>query len=313
MSDRGASPGPIQLTVARRPFRITTPEGVSLRFALAEIGDRLGAFLLDTVLSLAMVFVLWLLLRLGNSGGDDVDGWLHALIVVLAFFIQNFYFIWFELRGAGMTPGKRRAGIRVISAEAGPLRPEAVVVRNLMRMLELHLPLVVLFTPEALWPESPGWGRALASIWVLAFAAMPFLNRHRMRIGDIVAGTRVVFSPPVRLLSDLGARRPGPEAAQEEEFTFTPTHLKVYGIYELQVLEHLLRQTRDAQTREAMVEVARRIRRKIGWEGKIARNRVPAFLRAFYGAMRAHQEQRLLFGRRKEHKHAKEQRASEDE
>jgi uncharacterized RDD family membrane protein YckC len=299
--------------VARRPFRITTPEGVSLRFELAEIGDRLGAFLLDSVLSLAMVFALWLLLRLGNPDDRDMDGWLYALVVVLAFFVQNFYFIWFELRGAGMTPGKRRAGIRVISAEAGPLRPEAVVVRNLTRMLELHLPILVLFSPEMLWPESPGWGRALASVWVLIFAGLPFLNRHRMRIGDIVAGTRVVFSPPVRLLSDLGARRPGAVMDQDEEFSFTPAQLKVYGIYELQVLEHLLRQARDAQTREAMVEVARRIRRKIGWEGKIARNRVPAFLRAFYGAMRAHQEQRLLFGRRKEHKHAKERRTSEGE
>ncbi len=313
MSRTDASPGPIQLTVARRPFRITTPEGVSLRFALAEIGDRLGAFLLDSVLSLAGLFVLWLLLRLGNPQGEQIDGWIHALVIVLGFFVLYFYFIWFELRGAGMTPGKRRAGIRVISAEAGPLTPEAVIVRNLMRMLELHFPLWVLAAPEMLWPESPGWGRALASIWILIFAALPFFNRHRMRVGDIVAGTRVVFSPPVRLLSDLGARRPGAEAPQEDEFVFTPVQLKVYGIYELQVLEHLLRQTRDAQTREAMVEVARRIRRKIGWEGKIARNRVPAFLRSFYGAMRAHQEKRLLFGRRKEHKHAEERRAAEDE
>ena len=313
MSPPNASPGPIQLTVARRPFRITTPEGVSLRFALAEIGDRLGAFLLDSVLSFGIVFVLWLMLRLGTTDGQEVDGWLYALVVVLAFLVQNFYFIWFELRGAGMTPGKRRAGIRVISAEAGPLRPEAVIVRNLMRMLELHLPVIVLFSPEVLWPESPGWGRLLASLWVLIFASLPFFNRHRMRIGDIVAGTRVVFSPPVRLLSDLGARRRGKPTDEDKEFTFTPAQLKVYGIYELQVLEHLLRQTRDAQTREAMVEVARRIRRKIGWEGKIPRNRVPAFLRSFYGAMRAHQEQRLLFGRRKEHKHAEERRASEDE
>ena len=59
MSKQVASPGPIQLSLARRPFRITTPEGVSLRFSLAEIGDRMGAFLLDSVLSFGIVFLLW--------------------------------------------------------------------------------------------------------------------------------------------------------------------------------------------------------------------------------------------------------------
>ena len=86
--------------------------------------------------------------------------------------------------------------------------------------------------------------------------------------------------------------------ATERVITFTDAQLDVYGVYELQVLEDVLRRA-DAS---AMETVAQRIRHKIRWE---RRDEPPEpFLRAFYAALRARLEQRLLLGKRKADKHS---------
>ena len=56
------------------------------------------------------------------------------------------------------------------------------------------------------------------------------------------------------------------DAKMGPKVTFLPEHLDVYGIYELQTLERLLRNGRSPND-EAYREVCLRIRKKIGWDG----------------------------------------------
>ncbi len=89
---------------------------------------------------------------------------------------------------------------------------------------------------------------------------------------------------------------------QDPEFPFSRAQLEIYGIYELQTLEEVLRQ-KGPQSGETRREVARRIQNKIAWEG--AEDADPErFLKAFYAALRAHLETRMLFGERRKDKHA---------
>jgi uncharacterized RDD family membrane protein YckC len=213
---------------------------------------------------------------------------------MLAFFLlRNFYFTLFELRWRGATPGKRRHGIRVMDAHGGVLSSEAVIVRNLTREIEVFVPLAVLLQPEAVGLEG-GWTYVVSGTWLAIFALFPLFNRDRLRIGDIVGGTLVVRSPKAPLLPSLDAsRRAG------SDLTFTPRQLGLYGVYELQVLEDVLR--RSYSDRDALEAVARKIQHKIGWEapGDVTAKR---FLRAFYEAQRAHLEKQLLLGRARERK-----------
>jgi hypothetical protein len=98
--------------------------------------------------------------------------------------------------------------------------------------------------------------------------------------------------------------RGGPLAA-EAAFVFDSAQLDIYGVYELQVLEQVLRDTSTPHHLEAMTAVAQKIRQKIGWEGT-----APAgperFLRDFYAALRARLEHRMLLGRRRASKHDQE-------
>ncbi len=111
-----------------------------------------------------------------------------------------------------------------------------------------------------------------------------------MRVGDLLAGTWVISAPPKRLSYDLGDVR-----AEREGWTFSDAQLDVYGVYELQTLERVLR---DGDAR-AIATVAAAIRAKIAvWGGGDH-----DFLHAYYDASRARMERGLLFGKRREDKH----------
>jgi hypothetical protein len=91
-------------------------------------------------------------------------------------------------------------------------------------------------------------------------------------------------------------------------YSFTQSQLDIYGVYELQTLEAVLRRA-DVNNLAARQEIAKRIRAKIGWpdasQGAVEERGfdATAFLEAFYAAQRAQLERRMLFGKRRKDKH----------
>jgi len=284
---------------------IVTPEGIPLRFTLARAGDRAGAFVLDMLIQVvAVVAVLWALTLAVGGGGS----WLTAVVVILAFLLLNFYFAFFEVRWQGATPGKRKIGIRVIDARGGQLETSAVLARNLIRELEVWTPLRFLLAGRLVWPDAPGWATLLAGAWAFVFLFMPAFNKDRLRVGDMIAGTRVVMQPKVVLVPDLVDETAAPSyaapgARPAATHAFSDAQLGIYGIYELQVLEGVLRTSPgDISHLEAVRTVSEKVRQKIKYEGKVVDDE--RFLREFYAAQRAHLEQKMLFGQRREDKFA---------
>jgi len=303
-----------------RVHPVLTPEGLSLPFVVGSAGDRISAFLFDTLLIFLVSLVFWVLAVISASLGLKELGISFALLA--GFLLWNFYFIYFEAHRGGVTFGKRKAELRVISRDGGPLTAEAVVARNLMRNLEFQMPLLVLLAPDQMLPEAPAWGRLIAAVWFMVFALMPLFNKDRLRCGDLVAGTLVVKAPAAVLLSDLAERAtvrrpasprdsprdkagpaPAPEASPAEEFAFTREQLDIYGIHELQVLEDLLRR-QDEGTLDGVIleDVCEKIKTKIGWPREHWNMPVRPFLNAFYRAQRGALEKKMLFGKRQERK-----------
>jgi uncharacterized RDD family membrane protein YckC len=281
---------------------VMTPEGIPLPLTIAGVGDRAVAFVLDLLVMGGLVVGLYLAALFSRVAVSE--GWGGAVLVLGAFLVRSFYFVVFEMRWQGATPGKRWAGIRVVDAHGGPLTAEAVVARNLTREVELFLPFVVLVRPSAIWPDAPGWARTASVVWLLVFAAMPLFNRYRMRVGDLIAGTMVVLAPRAFLLADQGASA-ARRAGQGDVLQFTEAQLDVYGIFELQVLEDVLRRDRlGGLDRRAMETVRRRIQAKIRWDRSQGDVSAERFLRDFYAALRARLERRMLLGHRKEDKYS---------
>ncbi len=295
----------------RRLRRIATPEGVELIVELADKGTRAGAFLLDLIfIGLGILAVV-----LGGLGLIYLmKGWGLALGMLAFFIVRFFYFSYFELRWRGTTPGKRLLGLRVIERGGGPLTAEAVVVRNLMREVEVFAPMSVLLV-QSFAPFS-AITQLLLFVWSGIFLLMPMFNRDNLRLGDIVAGTIVITMPKAVLLPDLvgpaaaapAPASPGAEAPDaavtapvvENPYRFSDAQLDFYGIFELQTLEKVLRQDKDGDG--VRPQIAERIRRKIGWVDEVPPADTDKFLAAFYAAQRARLERKMLFGVRRRDK-----------
>jgi uncharacterized RDD family membrane protein YckC len=288
----------------KRRREVVTPEGIALPFVVATRAARFGAFLLDyMILSVGTVAISLLLfwtagglgvLGSAEGGAGEFLGVLWTLFWVLAW---NGYFMAFELGPRGATPGKRIAGIRVAARAASGegatrLTAEAVIARNLLRDIELFMPIVLLVVAPTGEAGSAGVAGAL---WFLVFLLFPFFNRDTLRAGDVVAGTWVVEVPKAKLadaLSTEGAAR-GPSAVTGATYRFGEAELSVYGEHELQTLERVLRDNIP----EGIASVHEAICRKIGWNPGAGDER--AFLEAYYAQLRARLETQMRFGKRK--------------
>ncbi len=276
---------------------LVTPEGVDLSLGLATAGQRLGAFLIDALIMIGTLVLLQIILAWIASAAVGGGGERYALEIAVAvwllgaFLMRTGYFILLEGGRRAATFGKRIVGLRVVARSGERLTVESVIARNLMREVEVYLPLTyllqTLFSPRDAADPLLAWGGAG---WVLLFLLFPLFNRDRLRVGDLLAGTWVVSIPKRKLSWDLV-----PSQAQEPAARFTPEQLDTYGVYELQTLERVLRD-RHAQT---MQQVASTIRQKIGHRDPIPDEQ---FLTAYYAAARAHMERGLLFGRRRANK-----------
>lgn len=289
---------------------LVTPEGISVPVTVASRGSRLGALLLDFVVILTLMgLTTWGLIEIAG-GVTGIDRNLeqknalgHALQflvivwVIAMFLFRNAYFLFFELGPRGATPGKRVAGIRIAARDGGRLTAEMVIARNLLRDIELFLPVVFILQAGA---ES-GMGWLAASGWLAIFLLMPLFNRDALRAGDMIAGTWVLERPRQKLEAAMSVERQAPvevDAARpapagRQGYRFEEAELAVYGEYELQALERVLRDDRSESLESVYQTIAHKIGRSDGW------NDERAFLEAYYTQLRARLEAGMRMGRRK--------------
>lgn len=275
---------------ARTRRSLVTPEGVDLSLKLADAGQRMSAFLLDFLLMFVTLVVVTIILVLAGISAGPLAAQAAVIVWLVGFFLlRNCYFIIMEMSPRAATFGKRILGLRVVARNGGRLTADAVIARNLMREIEVYLPLSFLAANGAQGLADTA-ATLFGLVWTCIFLFFPLFNRDRLRVGDLLAGTWVINTPKRGLTYDL-AREPG--AARQ---TFTDEQLDVYGAFELQTLEQVLR----AGNPEAMATVADSIRAKIDSWGDVSDQE---FLSSYYEALRARLERNLLFGRRRLDKH----------
>ena len=273
--------GPVSM---RRSF--VTPEGVDLQLELGSAGARAAAFMLDALMILGILIVMTILLVMIAVAAKAE---LMAILWLLGFFVlRNGWFSLFEMGGRGATPGKRLMGLRVVARDGARWTGGAVIARNAMREIEVFLPMSFLFQQTA-QGAADLFLVLFALVWSGIFLFFPLFNRDRLRIGDLIAGTWVVRTVRASLGADLvhGIERP--------RRMFTEAALNLYGVYELQTLEDVIRAGRE----DAIATVATAIRIKAGID-EWGNDR--EFLSDYYAALCARLESGLMVGRRRENK-----------
>jgi len=269
----------------RRSF--VTPEGVDLQLELGSAGSRAGAFLIDAMIMIVLLVVVTIGLLM--IAAKDSAEFLLILWLIGFFVLRNCWFSLFEMGSRGATPGKRLMGLRVVARDGSRLTGAAVIARNAMREIEVFLPLGFLGQQTAAGTADT-FLVLFALTWSGIFLFFPLFNRDRLRVGDLVAGTWVVNAGKSKLSEDLVG------ATQRQRRTFPEAALNLYGIYELQTLEEVLRNEQP----DAIMTVARTIRGKAGLPDD---GDDYGFLSDYYAALCARLEAGLMVGRRRESKY----------
>jgi len=162
--------------------RVETPEGIALTLRTAGAVARTLAFLIDLLIRLVLFIVCMMVL-------GRIEGMGVGLLLVVAFLLEWFYPVAFELSRAAATPGKRAMGLRVVMDDGMPVTLAASLLRNLLRVVDF-LPMLYL-------------SGVLSMLWRADFK----------RLGDVVAGTLVVHDKDVTLHGNPSPAEPAAPAA----------------------------------------------------------------------------------------------------
>jgi uncharacterized RDD family membrane protein YckC len=150
--------------MTERDRRILTPEHVEVRLTPAGLGSRSLAAGIDLALILVTAsFVGGMLVYSIPVAGLGV-----AAAITAAFVIQWGWHVYFETRQEGRSPGKRLMGLRVVDGRGLPIGLAQSFVRTVMRVLD-SLPILY------------GLGALVCQV-----------DRHRRRLGDLMADTLVI-------------------------------------------------------------------------------------------------------------------------
>jgi uncharacterized RDD family membrane protein YckC len=145
--------------------QVETPEGIALQLRSAGLVPRALAWAVDAAIRITAASVALAVLALFGAGGT-------GLYLIFAFVLFWFYPVLFEVLRDGQTPGKIAMNLRVVNTNGTPVTWLASIVRNLLRTIDM-LPLFYAF--------------GLISTLV---------DARSRRIGDIVAGTLVIYTDP---------------------------------------------------------------------------------------------------------------------
>lgn len=163
-----------------------TPEGVELGLRVAGPLPRALAWAIDALIRYGGLFIVFIaLLPFGDMGG--------GLFLITLFLVEWFYPVLFEVR-RGATPGKRALGLSVVHDNGTPIGWPASLIRNLLRVID--------FFPIF-------YGAGLLSM---------LTNRQFKRLGDLAAGTLVVYAEQQRRNTSL----PGVERSQQSAVEALP-------------------------------------------------------------------------------------------
>jgi len=148
-----------------RRLTVRTPEGIVFSWPLAGPVSRMLALLIDFACIAAGFAILQQVIRLFQVVSAD---WAAGIAIILYFVLQIGYGIALEWLWRGQTIGKRVLRIRVIDGEGLRLTPGQVILRNLLRPVDI-----------------------LPIFYAVGGFACAF-TKHGQRLGDLAANTVVI-------------------------------------------------------------------------------------------------------------------------
>jgi len=158
---------------------ITSVGGVEIELELVALGGRSFGFIIDWHIRFSVALIYWIVGSYFYTGGFNFtfdSGLMKAggvgyyfLVLIPTIGIYFLYHPLLEMFMSGRTPGKRMAGIRIVARDGRAASHGAILLRNVFRLVD-----------------------TLPVFYVLG-CIVCLVNRQYLRIGDMAAGTVLVY------------------------------------------------------------------------------------------------------------------------
>lgn len=214
----------------RKTLQIQTPEGVVFNLTVAGLFTRFLAWTVDVAAILTASSIIGTVTTLLALLSPDFS---RALYAILYAAISVGYGIYTEWRWRGQSLGKRLLRLRVIDASGLKLQPSQIVIRNLLRPVDL-LPACYLLG-------------GLFSFW----------SRRGQRLGDLAANTVVISIPDTFALNTQSIKEAKYNSFRDYPHLESRLRQRVRPIEAALALDAILR--RDEISPEERVELFRQI------------------------------------------------------
>jgi uncharacterized RDD family membrane protein YckC len=213
--------------------------GVDMSLRIAGLGTRSYAFLTDWALRLLIALALVLVGTMWRLLPGEYGRLLHGVgigALVLAPLIYFLYHPVLEVLMRGRTPGKNKAGARIVTVDGATPTIGPLLMRNLFRLID-----------------------CMPGLYVVGLACCLFTEK-RVRLGDLVAGTVLVLeeADATQALARLG------EAMRRSKLPLEA----------LRLIQDLLDRWRDLEE-EQRVRLARSLLAKLDPEFHLAHDPAP--------------------------------------
>ncbi|MCK0157543.1 RDD family protein [Cellulophaga sp. F20128] len=206
-------------------IQIETAQNISIHQNAAHLGDRMLAYIIDSVI--IWVYSILMILLLVYMDIDFKDMWSLYLLVMLPSFL---YYVLLETFMNGRTVGKTLLSIRVVKLDGSTPNFSSYFIRWIMRIVDVVL--------------SSG-GIAVLTI---------LLRGNGQRLGDIAAGTTVISEKRKVKLQDTMV------ANLTENYKPTYPQVTVFSDSEMQTIKELYRSARVNGDHKVIISLSEKIK-----------------------------------------------------
>ncbi|WP_066832488.1 RDD family protein [Rufibacter ruber] len=203
-------------------IKVRTTQNVEVEYAIASVGDRILAYLVDGAVYVGAMIILGMVIGLLRPSGG---GGLWGVLLVLPFL---FYHLLFEIFLSGQSLGKRAMDIKVIKLSGQAPSVGDYLLRWVFRLLDITL--------------SSGFVALITLV----------VNGRGQRLGDLAAGTSVIKT-------QVYHRRNPFQVKLEEEYAIVFPEVAALTDQDMALIRKLLHKAIQNQNETLLSRISERV------------------------------------------------------
>jgi uncharacterized RDD family membrane protein YckC len=215
-------------------IKVKTTQNIAVEYAIASIGDRILAYLIDAAVLLTWSFLGFMAIGLIMRQTGKPEFTTSSVIILAVMFLPMlFYSLLCEILMNGQTVGKKARDIKVIKLSGNAPSVGDYLLRWIFRLLEISL--------------------CYGIIAIITLA----INGKGQRLGDLAAGTSIIRTKAFRQRTPF-------ETKAEENYEVTYPEVNLLSDSDMALIRNLLYKALKYRNEALLAHVANRTKEVMG-------------------------------------------------